>query len=43
MDKTALQSYVDFAKRNTQIKEEEYTPSTWNAFKAAYDKAQEIS
>ena len=41
MDKTALQSYVDFAKKYAD-KEEEYTPSTWNAFKAAYDKAQEV-
>ena len=41
VDKTALQSYVDFAKKYAD-KEEEYTPSTWNAFKAAYDKAQEV-
>ena len=41
MDKTALQSYVDFEKKYAD-KEEEYTPSTWNAFKAAYDKAQEV-
>ena len=40
VDKTALQSYVDFAKKYAD-KEEEYTPSTWNAFKAAYEKEQE--
>ena len=41
VNKSDLQNYVDLVKKYTD-KEDQYTPSTWKGFKAAYDKAQEV-
>lgn len=41
VNKSDLQNYVDLVKKYAD-KEDQYTPSTWKGFKAAYDKAQEV-